>query len=52
MSDRDKGYAAFVVGQAYFSLKDRATACRYVRRANEIDPGDRTYARLVAEQCS
>jgi serine/threonine protein kinase len=52
MSDRDKGYAAFVVGQAYFRLKDRAGGCRYVRTANGIDPGDRTYATLLAEQCS
>ena len=52
MSERDKGYAAFVVGQAYFRLKDRATGCRYVRAAHGIDPGDRTYATLVAEQCN
>jgi hypothetical protein len=52
MSERDKGYAAFVVGQAYFRLKDRATGCRYVRTANGIDPADRTYATLLAEQCN
>ena len=52
ISEKDKGYAAFVVGQAYFQLGDRATGCRYVRTANGIDPGDRTYATLLSEQCS
>jgi hypothetical protein len=48
---RDKGYAAFVVGQAYFELGERATGCRYVRTALAIDPGDATYSKLL-EQCS
>ncbi|HXO86308.1 MAG TPA: serine/threonine-protein kinase, partial [Gemmatimonadales bacterium] len=52
ISEKDKAYAAFVVGQAYFNLKDRATGCRYIREANEIDPGDRIYARLASEQCN
>jgi eukaryotic-like serine/threonine-protein kinase len=52
MSEKDRGYAAFVVGQAYFQLKKRADGCRYVRTASSIDPGDRTYATLVTEQCT
>jgi len=52
ISQKDKAYAAFVVGQAYFNLKDRPTGCRYIRTANEIDPGDRTYATLASEQCN
>ena len=51
ISEKDQGYAAFVVGQAYFQLRDRATGCRYVRTASAIDPGDATYSRLL-EQCS
>jgi len=51
ISEKDQGYAAFVVGQAYFQLRDRATGCRYVRTASAIDPGDATYSKLL-EQCS
>ena len=51
ISEKDKGYAAFVVGHAYFELGDRATGCRYVRTAIAIDPGDATYSKLL-EQCS
>jgi hypothetical protein len=52
ISGKDKAYAAFVVGQAYFNLKDRSTGCRYIREANDIDPADRTYATLASEQCN
>jgi eukaryotic-like serine/threonine-protein kinase len=52
ISEKDKAYAAFVVGQAYFNLKDRPTGCGYIRTANGLDPGDRTYARLASEQCN
>ena len=52
ISEKDKAYAAFVVGQAYFNLKDRATGCGYIRTASGLDPGDRTYARLASEQCN
>jgi eukaryotic-like serine/threonine-protein kinase len=51
ISEKDQGYAAFVVGQAYFQLRDRATGCRYVRTASAIDPGDSLYSRLL-EQCN
>jgi len=51
ISKKDKGYAAFVVGQAFFQLKERATGCSYIRIANNIDPGDRTYATLLG-QCN
>jgi serine/threonine-protein kinase len=51
IAPKDKAYAAFVAGQAWFQLKQRATGCRYVRTANSLDPGDPTYARLL-EQCN
>ncbi len=51
----DKAYAAFVVGNAYFSLqqdsiKDRASGCRWVRTAVDLDPANTTY-RGVRAQC-
>jgi serine/threonine-protein kinase len=51
ISAKDKGYAAFVVGQAFFQLKERATGCSYIRIANNIDPRDRSYAKLL-RQCN
>ena len=49
MSDRDKAYAAFVAGQAYFSLKERPTGCRYIRAAVLLAPTDNTYATLLGQ---
>jgi len=51
ITQKDKAYAAFVVGNAYFQSGDRATGCRYVRTATTLDPGDATYPRLL-EQCN
>jgi len=51
ISQKDKGYAAFVVGQAFFQLKERATGCSYIRIASNIDPGDHSYATLLG-QCN
>jgi len=51
ISAKDKGYAAFVVGQAFFQLKERATGCSYIRIASTIDPGDHSYATLLG-QCN
>jgi serine/threonine-protein kinase len=50
ISAKDKGYASFVVGQAYFSLKDRTTGCEWIRTAVQLDPADNTYS-AVAGQC-
>jgi eukaryotic-like serine/threonine-protein kinase len=49
ISAKNKGYAAFVVGNAYFQLGDRATGCRYVRTASSLVPGDNTYANLLGQ---
>ena len=49
MSVKDKAYAAFVVGQAYFNLKNRPTGCRYIRTANQLDPAANTYSGLIGQ---
>lgn len=49
MSVKDKAYAAFVTGQAYFSSGDRPLGCRYVREANQLDPTDNTYSGLLGQ---
>ncbi len=51
ISAKDKAYAAFVAGQAYFQLDERTTGCRYIRTANQLDPADNTYSTLLG-QCS
>ena len=51
ISEKDKAYAAFVAGQAFFQLKERATGCSYIRIANNLDPGDHSYATLLG-QCN
>jgi hypothetical protein len=51
IAQKDKAYAAFVVGNAYFESRDRATGCQYVRTATRLDPGDGTYSKLL-EQCN
>ena len=45
----DKAYAAFVAGQAYFTLRDRPTGCRYIRTANTLDPINTTYSTLLGQ---
>ncbi len=49
MTTKDQAYAAFVIGQAYFTLKDRPTGCRYIRTANQLDPATNTYTALVGQ---
>jgi len=46
---KDKAYAAFVVGQAYFSLKDRPGGCEWIRTAAELAPTDNTYLGVRAQ---
>jgi serine/threonine-protein kinase len=47
----DQAYAAFVVGNAYFSLKERSTGCQWVRTAVDLAPADNTYLGVRA-QCA
>ena len=49
IAQKDKAYAAFVVGNAYFSLRDRATGCRYVRTAVQLDPTSSSYNGLLGQ---
>ena len=51
IGDKDKAYAAFVVGNAFFSLQDRTQGCQWVRRAVALDPTSSTYNGLVG-QCT
>ena len=46
---KDKAYASFVVGQAYFSLRDRTTGCEWIRTAIRLDPADNTYSAVVGQ---
>ncbi len=49
IAPKDKAYAAFVVGQAYFQLGNRPAGCRYIRTANGTDPGNNTYSALLGQ---
>ena len=51
ISTKDKAYAAFVVGNAFFSQRppDRATGCRYIRTATQLDPASTTYSGLLGQ---
>ena len=50
IAQRDKAYAAFVVGNAYFQppANDRTRGCEWVRRAADLDPADTSYPKIVA----
>lgn len=49
IGDKDKAYAAFVVGNAFFSLQDRTQGCQWIRRAVALDPSSSTYNGLVSQ---
>jgi eukaryotic-like serine/threonine-protein kinase len=49
ISTKDKAYAAFVVGNAFFNLADRATGCRYIRTATQLEPASATYSGLLGQ---
>jgi serine/threonine-protein kinase len=51
VSTRDKAMAAFVIGNTYFQLKDRAQGCAWVQRAASIDSSRSAYSQFVREQC-
>jgi len=52
ISASDKAMAAFVIGNTYFQLKDRAQGCSWVRRARSIYPLSSVYSTFVQAQCS
>jgi eukaryotic-like serine/threonine-protein kinase len=49
ISRQDKAYAAFLIGNAWWDLKDRATGCQWVRTAIQLDPSSTTYANVVGQ---
>jgi len=49
ISPKDQAYAAFVVGQAFFSLGDRPTGCRWVRTGSQLDPTDNTFSAVLGQ---
>jgi serine/threonine-protein kinase len=49
ISAKDKAYAAFVVGNAYFSLKDRVSGCQWIHTAVDLAPADNTYLGVRAQ---
>ena len=51
IATKDKAYAAFVVGNAFFNLNDRLQGCQWARRATQLDPSTRAYNKLVSDQC-
>src|ERR1041385_859186 len=49
IGQKDKAYAAFVVGHAFFELNDRPTGCRYIRAAVDLDPANPTYPTVLGQ---
>ncbi|HEY6092097.1 MAG TPA: serine/threonine-protein kinase [Gemmatimonadales bacterium] len=49
IGQKDKAYAAFVVGHAFFELNDRPTGCRYIRTAVDLDPANTTYPTVLGQ---
>jgi hypothetical protein len=49
ISTKDKAYAAFIVGNAFFQLHDRPQGCQWARKAQQIDPSSSAYTRFIAQ---
>jgi len=49
---KDSALAAFVIGNTYFQMRDRAQGCDWVRRASNIDTVSRVYSRFIQAQCN
>ena len=49
IAPRDKAYAAFVLGNAYFQQFNRERGCQWVRTATELNPADTTYPKILAQ---
>ncbi len=46
---KDKAYAAFIVGNAFFQLHDRSQGCQWARRAVQLDPSSTAYTRFIGQ---
>ena len=49
ISRKDKAYAAFLIGNAWWNLNDRPQGCRWVRTAIQLDPSSTTYTGVVGQ---
>ena len=49
---KDSAFAAFVIGNTYFQMRDRAQGCDWVRRASNIDTVSAVYSRFIQAQCN
>jgi serine/threonine-protein kinase len=49
ISTKDKAYAAFVAGNAYFSLNDRTQGCQWVHTAQRLDPTSSVYSGFLSQ---
>jgi hypothetical protein len=49
ISRKDKAYAAFLIGNAWWQLHDRPTGCQWVRTAIQLDPSSTTYTNVVGQ---
>ncbi|MGH7539215.1 MAG: serine/threonine-protein kinase [Gemmatimonadales bacterium] len=49
ISPKDRAYAAFVVANAWFQLKERDQGCQWVRTAIRLEPTNSAYAGLTSE---
>jgi serine/threonine-protein kinase len=49
ISRKDKAYAAFLIGNAWWNLNDRPQGCRWVRTAIQLDPSSTTYSNVVGQ---
>jgi hypothetical protein len=49
ISQKDRAYAAFLIGNAWWNLQDRPQGCRWVRTAIQLDPSSTTYTGVVSQ---
>jgi eukaryotic-like serine/threonine-protein kinase len=49
ISPKDRAYAAFLIGNAWWQLHDRPKGCQWVRTAIQLDPGSATYTGVVGQ---
>jgi hypothetical protein len=49
ISQKDKAYAAFVAGNAFFNLHDRVQGCQWARTALQLDPTSTAYSGLIGQ---
>ena len=49
IAQKDKAYAAFVAGNAWFNLNNRSEGCRWVQTATRLDPSNSAYTGLLGQ---